>query len=362
MTPPPSAPNRRLRILLHTRASGGGGAERVFATLAEALAARGHLVTLAVDHHSGGTAPAGVELVVLGAGHGRGVVALAGLLRRGAFDVAAAAVSVSCVKLAAARTMAMQRTPFVVSFHGFEEHRTGRLSALAYRGLPLLSRMAARVVAVSDGLREALVSRWGSLPDRTVRIYNPVALREIDQPDEADLMARPPLVAAVGRLSPEKGMDDLLAAFALVRHKGARLVIGGDGPDREALGRQAGTLRIADRVTFLGAIDGPAAAFATARVAVCPSRTEAFGMAVVEALAYGLPVVATACDGPREILGDGRFGVLTPIGDAAAMAEAIEAALDRPGDPSARIERAAAFSQARGVAAWEDLLRRVAAR
>lgn len=349
-----------LSILLHTRASGGGGAERVFALLAEALAARGHTVVFAVDTVEAGFAsPDGVRVVELGTSHGGGVLRLARLLRRGRFDVAAAAVSVSNVKLAAASILARRRTPLVVSYHGFEEWRTGRLSALGYKALPWLSRHARRVVCVSDGLLAVMVRDWGADPRRTVRIYNPVSFPPSAVTASA-LAARPPVVAAVGRLSPEKGMADLVAAFARVPAPGATLVIGGEGPERDRIEAAIAEHALEGRVVLLGQVPDSAEIFRSARVAVVPSRSEAFGLAVVEALGAGLPVVATDCGGPAEILDRGRFGSLVPVGDAALMAEAIDAALSNPGDPAPRRARAEAFSLAAGVDAWERLFREVA--
>lgn len=350
-----------LRILLHTRASGGGGAERVFATLAERLAARGHRVTFAVDGvEPDYVPPPAVSLVELGPSHRRGIARLAGLIRSEGFDVLAGAVTVSDVKLAAARIMALSRAPLVISYHGFEEWKTGRLSAAAYHGMPLLRRMAARVVCVSDGLRDAMVERWGADPARTVRIYNPVAVPAVTV-DAAGLAGRPPLVGAVGRLSPEKGMADLVAAFAQVATPGARLAIGGDGPERRTLETMVRDLGLTGRVDLLGAVTGPEPVFGHARIAVVPSRSEAFGMAAVEALAFGLPVVATDCAGPAEILGHGRWGRLVPLADPPALAAAIDAALAEPGNPTPRQERAADFSAARGVDEWERLFREVVA-
>lgn len=349
-----------LSILLHTRASGGGGAERVFALLAEALAARGHTVVFAVDAlEPGYAAPAGVRVVELGSSHGRGVLRLARLLRRGRFDVAAAAVSVSNVKLAAASVLSRRRTPLVVSYHGFEEWRTGRLSALGYKGLPWLSRHARRVVCVSDGLLAVMVRDWGADPRRTVRIYNPVAFPP-SPVTAAALAARPPVAAAVGRLSPEKGMADLVAAFAKVKTPGAKLVIGGEGPERGRIEAAVTEQGLDGRVVLLGQVAGSSEIFGSARVAVVPSRSEAFGLAVVEALGAGLPVVATDCGGPAEILDRGRFGSLVPVGDAAGLAEAIDAALSNPGDPAPRQARAETFSLTAGVDAWERLFRDVA--
>lgn len=346
----------RLTILLHIRASGGGGAERVFAILANGLAERGHDVTLAVDEIVDADALSGaVRLVDLGRAHVRGVLHLAFLIARRRPDVLVAGVAVSNVKLALARLMALSRAPLVLSYHGFEEHKTGRISAFAYYGMPFLRRVTTCFICVSDALRTALVGEWGAPPARTGRIYNPVPL-PCERPSLEAIAARPPLVGAVGRLSAEKGMDVLLRAFARMRTPDARLMIGGDGPERGRLQRLADRLGCAARVEFLGRTPGPGAVFGRARVAAIPSYTEAFGMTTVEALAHGLPVVATDCDGPREILEENRYGRLVPVGDAEALAAALDEALARPHDPTLGYQRAAEFSEAVGIDRWERLL------
>lgn len=351
-----------LRILLHTRANGGGGAERVTARLARALAGRGHRVMLAVDALDGPPPAGPVETVVLPGGHARQTLALARLIGRQGFDVAAGAVSVSNVKLTLAAALSLRRLPLVLSYHGFEEWRTGRLSALAYRHLPTLARRAARIVAVSDGLAAALVADWGAPAGKVIAIANPVDAATAPATTTAELMARPPVVAAVGRLSAEKGFADLIEALALLRTPAARLVIAGDGPQRPALEALAAARGLSGRVAFLGATDGPEPAFGAARVAVCPSHTEAFGLAVAEALSGGLAVVASDCAGPREILDGGRFGRLVPIADPPALAAAIDAALADPGDPAQRRARAAHYSVEAATDRWERVLAEAAGR
>lgn len=345
------------KYLFYTRSlAGGGGAERVWALLASHFASRGDDVILAVDgagDQAGPIDPA-VRIEVLPQGNRAQIAALAQLLRRFRPDVALSALSANATKLALARLWARSSVPLVVSFHGFEEYRTGKLSAAAYYGMPILTKFCSRIVCVSDTLRTVMVDRWGAEADKTVRIYNPVPLPDIDL-DAARLAARPPEIVAVGRLSREKGFDDLLAAFAQVTHRDATLTIAGDGPDRAALEAQAGALGLAGRIHFAGFTD-PAPLYARARLCAIPSRTEAFGMVAVEALAAGLPVVSTRCAGPREILDGGRFGTLVPIGDAGAMAGGIDAALKDPGDPALRIARARHFSSEAGFAAWARLL------
>lgn len=351
--------SKSLNLLLTTRAPGDGGAERVWTAIARRFAERGDRVTLAVDsaEPSNDLGPdTNPRLLVLGQSHLNGTLALAKAIKTERPDVALAALSASCVKLVAAASITRTDVPLVLSYHGLEEWRTGRLAAAAYYGMPIANRIADRIVAVSDGLRRQLIENWGAEADKTVRIYNPVSVDLAQAASTSDsLGARPPVVLAVGRLSVEKGMIDLVAAFAQVRRPDARLIIGGDGPERERLLAEARALGIADRVAFPGQID-PSDYYAGARVVAVPSRTEAFGLVLVEALSYGLPIVATACHGPREILDGGRFGTLVPIGDPEAMARGIERALDDPGSPSERIARAAAFSMEVGFAHWARMV------
>ena len=344
---------RKLDILLYTRASGGGGAERVWAILANGLVARGHRVTFAFDEKvtDDGVDPA-VATIDVGKGHMGAVLRLARLLRSHRFDVIAGAVSVNCVKLALAKVLALSRVPLVFSYHGFEEYKTGRLSAVGYYWLPLFVPLTRRFVGVSDGIVRALVDRWHAPASRTERIYNPVQL--IAAATAEEIAARPPIIGAVGRLSREKGTDVLIDAFARLTTPDARLMIGGDGPERQRLVQQATDLGVGDRVRFLGRVASAAEVYGLARVAAVPSRTEAFGMTTVEALSAGIPVVATDCDGSREILAD-QYGELVPIEDAAALAAALDRALAAPPNPAPGVARALEFSAEAGIAQWERL-------
>lgn len=347
------------RLLFYTHALVGGGAERVWALLASGLAARGHEVRFAVDFEAAANrafvAPE-VPITLLGPGHARTVTALSRLLTEMQPDVALAAVGASNGKLILARLLTRRGGAAILSAHGRIDVEHGVLGRLTYLATPFLGRMSARTVVPSDDLRRYLIDRFASPARRTVTIPNPVPLPPLDTvPNAAALAARGDVVIAMGRLVPEKGVADIVRALARLSRP-ARLVILGEGPERAPLESLAAQLGVADRVTFRGYVREPWPEFAGAKMLALASRTEAFGNVLVEALAHGLPVVATRCGGPAEILGDGRYGRLVPIGDVDSLAAAIDATLADPGDPEQHRARAEDYALPRILDRWEALL------
>ncbi|OLC06450.1 MAG: hypothetical protein AUH42_05535 [Gemmatimonadetes bacterium 13_1_40CM_70_11] len=134
-----------------------------------------------------------------------------------------------------------------------------------------------------------------------------------------------PVLVAVGRLVPEKGFDLLLQALARVRLQmpTARLVIVGDGPSRVSLERLARRLGIEGAVSWTGFLDNPFPYMAAADAVVVPSRWETFANVVPEAMALGVPVIATRCGGPEDILEPGRDGFLVPPEDVEALSRCV---------------------------------------
>lgn len=348
-------------LLIYTHALSGGGAERVCAVLAREFSRRGWRVVLAVDaDHDANRAVAGegVELEVIGRGHARSIWRLARLLRRLRPDVSLSAMAASNLKHAAAALLAGRSARAILSYHAFASSEPRRLSQIGYWLLPLLSRLTARTVAVSDVLGRDLTSRWGAKPTRTVTCYNPVHVGpDISRPLVAEA---PPLVLTAGRLVPDKDMAMIVRAFARATGKRpSRLVILGEGPERDAIAAEASRLGIADRVEMPGYLPEPWRLYREAACFVTASRLESFSMVVAEALTYGLPVVACDSPGPREVLDGGRYGALVPPGDEAALAAAIEHALDAPGDPAAARARGRCFSVEAGATAYERLFESV---
>lgn len=139
-------------------------------------------------------------------------------------------------------------------------------------------------------------------------------------------------VVFVGRLVPVKALPVLIEAWRGVaaRHPHAELVIAGDGPQRAALEAQVRASALEERVRFLGEVRDVAAVLGSAAVYVQPSYTEGLSNAVLEAMAVGLPVVASRISGNEDLIRDDDNGLLVPAGDAPALARALNTLLDDP--------------------------------
>ncbi len=216
------------------------------------------------------------------------------------------------------------------------------------------------VIAVSEGVASDLVETIG-LPEGVVgTIYNPVVdeallARSQESVDHPWLRAgEPPVILGVGRLEQQKDFPTLLRAFAALQaRRPSRLVILGEGRERAALEALSAELGVAERVALPGHVDNPFAWMRQADLFVLSSAWEGFGNVLAEALAVGTPVVSTDCpSGPREILADGRYGPLVPVGDVAALVEAMAATLAQPLDGEVLRQRGMNFSVEKSVGAY----------
>lgn len=188
----------------------------------------------------------------------------------------------------------------------------------------LLYPRAQGVVAISEGVKRSVVG-LGVAADRVHVIYNPQNVGEMAAEAAGATHRDGFWLVSVGRLTGQKDIPTTLRALAKIRQfdDRARLMVLGEGLDESRLKRLASQLGVDHAVEWRGWIR-PYPVMGSADVFVLSSRYEGFANVIVEALACGLPVVSTDCDsGPREILEDGEYGILVPVGDSDALAAAI---------------------------------------
>jgi len=235
---------------------------------------------------------------------------------------------------------------------------TGRVNAVLYRWA---YRYADQVVGVSEGV-SASVERLAGPRCNIQTIYNPVDIEAIDKLSHVPLDTEMPLadgkvILAVGRLSVQKDYPTLIRAFATVRQRiAAKLIILGEGPERAGLEQLVHSLGLSDDVSMPGFAQNPFAYMRRADLFVLSSRWEGLPNTLIQAMACGTPVVSTDCaSGPAEILENGKWGKLVPVGDHEALAKTM---LDTLNDavPLPVKDRAAEFSVDRAVDAYLQLI------
>lgn len=362
----------RLLFCIKAMNNPGGGAERVLATVANGLAARGHDVAVLTFEAPGGrpfyALDAAVERIGLGIGSTTGpatpvatlqrMVALRRRVRRHRPDVAIGFMHSMFLPLAAA--LAGSGIPVVASEHIVPEHYRSRpLQALLLRlAPPLLARMTCVTEAAASKYPPALRRRIEVVP-------NPLTLASDAQADVAPEAGGPSTLLTVGRLTAQKDHETLIRAFALLapRMPGWRLRIVGDGELRGRLEALVGELGLAGRVELPGSSADIASEYLAAQLFVMPSRYESFGLATAEALAYGLPAVGFRdCPGTNELIEDGVNGVLVdPVPSRPeALAQALEGLMLDAGRRRRLAGDGAAIRARYGAAAvldrWERLL------
>jgi glycosyltransferase involved in cell wall biosynthesis len=225
-----------------------------------------------------------------------------------------------------------------------------------------LTRLADRVIAITDALRTFTIERVGVPSEKVQTIHYgldglPAAWGD-NPPDDVPDDAR--VLLAVSRLTAQKGIDVAIRALADLPADTV-LVVLGEGPERATLERLASDIGVDARVVLPGRVPDVAAWLHRARLLVHPARWEGFGLGVLEAMLAGLPVVASNVSSLPELVADGETGILVPPDDAAALARGIAEALERPELGSAGVARARSeFSVAqmadRTAAVYADLV------
>ena len=326
----------------------GGGPEQDTVLLCNALAAKGIRVTILVLRDEGplrSLVDPTVRVVVVPERRIRyAVPALRRLIRTLAPTVIGSLgiPSLNLATLLAVRTLPREKRPKLVlreaAVPSMARHDPSWSNWIAYRALRHLYRQADRIIAQTDEVARELAQNF-SVPETMISIMRlnavipPSLVQRLAQWDGEAGRERD-LIVCVGRLSREKDHRTLLRAMTLMpSERPWRLAIVGDGPERAALEAIACSHGLADRTVFAGYVPDQIVWMMRASVVVLSSVYEGLPCVIMEALACGTPVVSTDCPyGPRAILQGGRYGTLTPVADAAAIAAAIAAALDSSPD------------------------------
>ena len=330
------------RIAIYIPSLRIGGTERMMVTLANTFAARGIAVDLVLSSAQGPylqNVSHAVRVVDLRST--RVMTSLPGLvryLRSERRQAMLSALNHANVIAIIARSLARVHLRLVVS----ERSTLSASKTLLFFGrlMPWFMRWsypkADKVLCVSKGVADDLVEKLGLSREKLRVVYNPVVSDELIERSRAALdhawfeSGEPPVVLGVGRLTEQKDFTTLLRAFALVHTKRpVRLVIIGEGELRTSLEQLAQKLGIAADVLMPGAVANPFPWMRNAALFVLSSRWEGLPNVLIEAMACDTPVVSTDCpSGPAEILENGRWGRLVPVGDTNALAQAIDLALD----------------------------------
>ena len=338
----------RKHIAIFLPALWGGGAERVMLDLGAGLAEKGNQVDLVLAQAEGpylGEIPASVRMVELRARHRTGLRTLASLpalvryLRRECPDVLLTGLHANIVALWARRVAGFPRR-VVITEHNTFSLQNQLLPAWYGRLMIQLVRWfypwADDIIAVSKGAADDL-AKVARIPRRRIQvIYNPIITPRLRAKIKENLEhswfepGGPPVVLAIGRLTAQKDFGTLIHAFARIRRtRPARLLILGEGEKRPELEALVRHLNLEPDVSMPGFVPNPYPFMAKASLFVLSSRWEGLPTVLVEALYCSTPIVATDCpSGPREILREGRYGRLVPVGDVATLAQSIEAILD----------------------------------
>ncbi len=349
----------------------GGGAERVAINLANSFVKRGYLVDMVLLSVRGSGVNAllpEVRLIDLHAKRMRGLliplirylrVNRPSVLLANIWPITSIALIACKVAMLNTRLIAIEHTTWSRSELCESRFTRWQVSKWMHYTFPFIDR----IVAVSEDAANDLADFANLDRNMITVIHNPVV-------DSFKLKYRKPLpqiagwseakfrLLSVGKLKSVKDFATLLHSFKKVlSHLDVSLLILGEGECRSELELLAKKLGIQDKVYMPGFVDDPTLFYMQATLFVLTSKVEGFANVIVEALAEGVPVVSTDClSGPREILANGKFGTLVPVGDINAITEAILDSLKTIHNRAVLIKRAKCFTIDKAVDKYLDIL------
>lgn len=372
--------SKKYNITLFIPSLSGGGAERVAVNIANHLDANKYHVTLLTLKQSIQERikyyeiASHVEVRQLQASKLRtSVLDLMNFFRNNTIDLLISHMSLTNIVSLIAKKLSGKQFPIIIV-----EHNTPSVKyqneGWHRKPIPWLMRLTYKhadvIVAVSDGVKEDL-AKITSVPRVNIRrIYNPVvsdaimekALEPVNH-KWLNQKNKYKVILGIGRLERVKNFEMLIDAFYLVYHhvKDARLIILGEGSERRNLEHHIEKLGLKDVVDLPGFVSNPYSYLSRASVFVLTSNYEGLGLVLIEAMAVGTEVIATDCpSGPREILAEGKYGRLIPLGDRDGLARALLDKLIEEDKSSFSvqklIERAKDFSIDEAIKQYDELI------
>lgn len=358
------------RISIFIPSLSQGGAERVFAHLANELAQKGYVVDLVLTRQEGIYLNEVSEKVnIIDLRSKRTITSLLPLTRYLKENQPVALLSaLQHSNLVAIVASKMSRLPhrIIISERGDPRRPVSQNLILNWAWQQIIRVLYPRadlIISVSDGIKKALEDSFKIKAELIQTINNPIELRSISALSNESVLhpwlkqKDRPVFLAVGRLEKVKGFDILLHAFKrLLDTTPARLIVLGEGSKRNSLLQLAQDLSISSDVDFVGFESNPFKWMSLSDVFVLSSHSEGFPNSMIQAMSCGLKIVSTDCDyGPREILEFGRWGTLCPVNNANALAEAMRVSLSSATSPEVRL-RAADFGVDKIVSKYEMAL------
>jgi len=376
-----SAKVTRIRVAFFLPSLNGGGAERAAVNLLRGLDKNRFHPTLILKRKEGSLLnemPDDIEIIELDTDSYRGVLISSWLLRRVLRDVRPQLV-VSflnqcnvCALLAGA--LSLRRYKLIISVRNSLKAKFSNRSKpkriLKELFVKRVYGQADHIISVSDGVANELVEKFNLLRSKITTIHNPLDVKRIRRLSKANAPVREwagkeKVIVAAGRLVQQKGFSDLIEALAIIRRSTpAKLIILGDGPLKGKLKGLADDLGVAQSVLLPGFVENPWAWISKSDVFVLSSHWEGLPAVLIEAMACGVPIVATDCDfGPREYVDPGVHGYLIQPGDIQGLASTVKAVL---GDPLTSVqfvknglERAMQFESSKACQNFERVFERI---
>ncbi|MGP4715561.1 glycosyltransferase [Psychrobacter sp. T6-6] len=329
------------KIALYIPSMSGGGAERMMLTLANALAEKNLVIDLVLNKAEGPylkKVSNKVNIVDLDTSRVlTGILPLARYMKTEKPEVVLSAMNYVNVATIFAKLLSGTDTRIILSersnLSAALENSQWISKVLLKNLMTWTYKRADKVVAISNGVANDLANQIKLDRNHIVTIYNPVVSSEVLQKSSVSLPSKhpwfekdsPPVIIAVGRLSEEKDFETLIKSFAKTYdQKECRLLILGEGGLRPKLETLIEELKLQDIIQLPGFSDNPYAWMSKAKLFILSSKYEGFGNVLVEAMACGTAVVSTDCpSGPSEILEEGKWGELVPVGNVELMSRAM---------------------------------------